>query len=125
MAAKCHMDLDAQKLSLAYPRGHFDTFLTCGAQSDQKLQHVEIWSKIHTSRIESFRLGSIIFDMYGSNRHENFTIYPTIIYDNQKVCTCWGWTRNGDELARFESSVFLRLSRPHRTVYGCCSKSKE
>ena len=55
MTATCPMDLDTQKLNSLYACDHFHTFLTYSAQSGQKLQHVEIWSKKYSSKIEKFR----------------------------------------------------------------------
>ena len=98
------MDLYVQKLNSPYFDSHFDTYLTYMAQDGQKLQYAEFWSKILASKVESF--GSFLqFHMYGTYRYENFQICQAVHKDQENI-TCWGRTRNRDELARFESFVF-------------------
>ena len=60
MTVKCAMDFDVQKLSLAHPCDHFDTYLTCRAQNGRKLQHVEISTILPTPKIRKFWFGHTV-----------------------------------------------------------------
>ena len=84
MTAKCPTDLDVQNLNSTHPCGHFDTYLAYTAQSGQTLQHVEIRSKMHTSKIENFRFGPTVQCIWYISL-EHFTIYQDIYEDQENT----------------------------------------
>ena len=78
MTAKCPMDLDAQKLNSAYPRGHFDTYLTYMAQSARSYS-TETRPQMHTKSSKIQNICSFLrIGLYGKYQYEHFTIYQAI-----------------------------------------------
>ena len=80
------MDLDVQKLNSVYYDGQFYTYLKNMGQGHQKLQHVEIWSKLRTLNTKICPFG-FAFDIY---RHEKLTIYQAI-HEAQEDVSGYVW----------------------------------
>ena len=74
------------KLSLAAPCNHFDTYLTCRAQSGRKLKHVEVSTILPTPKVRNFRFGPTVRSVQLIHyRHERFTICHIIYRDQENI----------------------------------------
>ena len=92
MTAKCPMDLDNRKLNSTYPCGHFDTYSKCKDQSGQKLEHVETWSKIGSSKIKKIRFGLTVWCIW--------------------YMSAWKFNKRSDYMWKFRGCLFRTLVPP-------------